>query len=169
MTTPYTQENVDHLYRLIGKAVWHLQHLENVVASFTAFKILQTQRDKGKRLLQSDVESVLGKQRGQTLGPLIGTAKANKTIPKRLIDRFDVLLKDRNWLIHRCGTEEFLSLRNDRERQRLYQRLDDFSEETIELHEEIHSLFEGWFTELGYNLEESYTLAEDMLHKAEQD
>ena len=168
MNAPYTQEHVDQLYRLIGKAVWHLQHLENVIASFTAFKVLQVKREKGKRLRQADVERVLVKQKGQTLGPLIGNAKAHKAIPSHLEKRFDVFLDERNWLIHNCVTDEFLSLRNQAERQRLFQRIDGFSEEAIALQNDIHGLFEDWFTELGYDLGQSYAIAEALLKNAEQ-
>lgn len=168
MSTPYKQEHVDQLYLLIGKAVWHLQHLENIVASFTAFKVLQAKREKGKWLRQTDVARVLGKQKGQTLGPLIGNAKAHKTIPPHLAKRFDVLLDDRNWLIHNCVTDEFLSLRNETERQRLFQRIGKVSEDAIALQSEVHGLFEDWFTELGYDLGESYALAEELLNNAER-
>ncbi|WP_284451693.1 glutathione S-transferase family protein [Methylophaga thalassica] len=168
MNTPYKQEHVDQLYRLIGEAVWHLQHLENVVASFTTFKVLQAKREKGKRLKQADVERALGKQKGQTLVPLIGNAKSHKTIPPHLVKRFDVFLSDRNWLIHNCVTDEFLSLRNKEERQRLFQRVAEVSQQAIALQGEIHGLFEDWFTELGYDLGESYELAEELLKNAEQ-
>lgn len=167
MNLPYTQENVEQLYHLIGKAVWHLQHLENVVASFTALKVLQKQRGKGKRHQKVEVERVLEKQKGLTLGPLIGTAKAQKTIPPHLIKRFEQILNDRNWLIHRCVTGEFLSLRNVKDREQLFQKLSALSQEAITLQDEIHNLFEGWFKEVGYDLELSYRLAEDMLKNAE--
>ena len=168
MSAPYTQEHVDQLYRLIGKAVWHLQHLENIVASFTAFKVLQAKREKGKRLRTTDVERALAKQKRQTLGPLIGNAKAHKTIPPHLAKRFEALLEERNWLIHNCVTDEFLSLRNTAERQRLFQRIDGFSEEAIALQGEMHGFFEKWYTELGYDLDRSYVLAKTMLKNAEQ-
>jgi hypothetical protein len=142
--------------------------LATVVASFTAFKVLQAKREKGKRLRQVEVERVLGKQKGQTLGPLIGNAKSHKTIPPHLAKRFDVFLSERNWLIHNCVTNEFLSLRKKAERQRLFQRIGGFSEEAIALQGEIHGLFEDWFTELGYDLGESYELAEELLKNAEQ-
>ena len=166
MRTPYTQEHIDQLYTLIGKALWHLQHLENIVAYFTTYKILQAKRDKGKKLRQTDLERVLGKQKGQTLGPLISTAKAHKTIPADLAKRFDLLLAERNWLIHHCVTDEYLSLRNETKRLRLFRRINTFAEEAISLQNEVQCLFEDWFTELGYDLSKAYDVAEDLLKNA---
>lgn len=168
MIAPYTQEHVVQLYGLIGKAVWHLQHLENIVASFTAFKILQAKREKGQKLKQADMARVLEKQRGKTLGPLIGTAKAHKTIPAALAKRFDALLAERNWLIHHCVTDEYLSLRNESERERLFAQIGGFAEEAIALQNAIHGMFENWFTELGYDLRGAYAVAEEHLKKAER-
>lgn len=168
MGTPYTQEDVDQLYMLIGKAVWHLQHLENIVASFTAFKILQAKRAKGEKVSAANVLKVIEKQKGQTLGPLIRAAKLHKTIPPPLAKRFDVLLVARNWLIHKCVTDEYLSLRNRVEKQRLLARIDAFSEEAIALQNITHALFEQWFIELGYDLGMAYEHAERQLHQAEQ-
>ncbi len=168
MGTPYTREDVEHLYGLIGKAVWHLQHLENVVASFTAFKILQAKRVKGVKLAADNVAKVIENQKKQTLGPLIGIAKSHKTIPPNLGKRFDKLLVERNWLIHRCVTDEYLSLRNQSEKQRLFVRISEFAEEAISLQNEIHGLFEQWYLDLGYDLEKAYHHAEQLLMQAEE-
>lgn len=168
MSIPYTREDVEQLYRLIGKAVWHLQHLENIVTSFTAFKILQAKRAKGEKLSTANVAKVIEEQKKQTLGPLISTAKSHKTIPPRLAKRFDELLVERNWLIHKCVTDEYLSLRNQLEKKRLFTHIDAFVEEVIALQNETHSLFEQWFIDLGYDLGKVYKQAEHLLNQAEQ-
>lgn len=168
MGNPYTQEDVDQLYMLIGKAVWHLQHLENIVASFTVVKILQAKRAKGEKWAEANVAKVMEKQKKQTLGPLISAAKSHKTIPPPLAKRFDELLVERNWLIHKCVTDEYLSLRNQPEKQRLFARIDDFAEEAIALQNEVHGLFEQWFIGLGYDLGKAYEHAERQLKQAEQ-
>jgi uncharacterized FlgJ-related protein len=168
MGTPYTQEDVDQLYMLIGKAVWHLQHLENIVAFFTAFKILQVKRAKGEKLSTANAAKLIEKQKKLTLGPLISTAKSHKTISPPLARRFDELLVERNWLIHKCVTDEYLSLRNQLEKQRLFARIDAFSEEAIALQNGTHSLFEQWFIDLGYDLGKAYEHAEHQLKQAEQ-
>ena len=126
MNIPYTDEDVNYLFHILGQAVWYLQHLEKVLTTFNAFKILQRKRDKGIKVTKQLGHKVLGKQRGQTLGPLIGTAKQERTIPKKLMNRFDVFLEERNWIIHKCVINEYLSLRNAESKKRLFERISNF-------------------------------------------
>lgn len=168
MNRPYTTSDVDELYRLIGEAVWHLQHLENIVASFTAYKLLQTKREKGVAITEGKVTKALQGQKGQTLGPLIGTAKTKDTIPTELVVRFERILEERNWLIHQCVSTEYLSLRNNAGKNHLFSRLRATSEEAIALQGEIHGRFEKWFTDLGYNLDLVYRHAEKQLKEAQR-
>ena len=112
MNIPYTDDDVNYLFHVLGQAVWYLQHLEKVMTTFNALKILQGKRDKRIKITQKVAQEVLDKQRGQTLGPLIGAAKREKTIPKQLMNRFEEFLTERNWLIHKCVVDEYLSLRN---------------------------------------------------------
>lgn len=170
MDIPYTDKDVDHLFHILGQAVWYLQHLEKVLTTFNAFKILQRKKDKGIKVTKKVGDKVLEKQRGrgQTLGPLIGTAKREKTIPKNLMNRFDVFLEERNWIIHKCIINEYLSLRNMESEQRLFKRIEAFVDEAIKLRREIHNLMETWYSDSGYDLNYAYSLAEKMLEKAEK-
>lgn len=168
MDIPYTDEDVNYLFHILGQAVWYLQHLEKMLTTFNAFKILQRKRDKGIKVTKKIGEKVLEKQRGQTLGPLIGTAKQERTIPKKLMSRFDVFLEERNWVIHKCVINEYLSLRNTESKKRLFERIEAFVDEAITLRREIHNLMETWYSDSGYDLNQAYSLAEKMLEKAEK-
>ena len=165
---PYTDEDVDTLYRLLGKALWHLQHLENIVASFTAFKILQAKREKGKKISEAFAKDILANQQRGTLGPIIGAAKQHGSIPGPFAIRFEGFLEERNWLIHRCVKSEYLSLRNSSSKDELFNRIKKFSNEAINLQNEIHMLFESWYEGKGYNFAEAYKLAEEQLKNSEQ-
>ena len=142
---PYTENDIDTLYRLLGKALWHLQHLENIVASFTAFKILQAKREKGKKISEALAKDIVANQQRGSLGPIIGAAKQQGSIPELLTTRFDLFLEERNWLIHRCVKSEYLSLRNSSSKDELFKRIENFSNEAINLQNEIHALFEDWY------------------------
>ena len=168
MNMPYTDEDVNYLFQILGQAVWYLQHLEKVLTTFNAFKILQRKRDKGLKVIKKIGDKALEKQQGQTLGPLIGTAKREKTIPKNLMNRFDDFLEERNWIIHKCVINEYLSLRNVDSKQRLFKRIEAFVDEAIELKREIHNLMESWYSDSGYDLNDAYSLAEKMLQNAEK-
>ena len=168
MNIPYTDEDVNYLFHILGQAVWYLQHLEKVMTTFNAFKILQRKRNKGIKVSKKAGQKVLEKQRGQTLGPLIGTAKREKTIPKNLMNRFDGFLGERNWIIHKCVINEYLSLRNVNSKKQLFKRIEAFVDEAIILRREIHNLIESWYVDSGYDLNYAYSLAEKMLGNAEK-
>lgn len=168
MNKPYTAEDVDKLYRLIGQSVWHLQHLENILASYIVLCKLQKERKKGDKITQIDLEKAQLKERKKTLDPLIKTSKAEKIIPSNLSDVFDVFLEERNWLIHKCVINEYLSLRNEKTKKALYQRINSFIENAVQLRREIHQLFELWFSRNGYNLKDAYGLADQKLADAEK-
>jgi len=59
MNIPYTDEDVNHLFNILGQAVWYLQHLEKVLTTFNAFKILQRKRDKGLNVTKKVAYKVL--------------------------------------------------------------------------------------------------------------
>ncbi|HHT9123145.1 MAG TPA: hypothetical protein ACFYEF_09795 [Candidatus Wunengus sp. YC63] len=165
MNTPYSENDVDLLYRLIGKAVWHLQHLENALTLFAAMKRLQKVRDS-KKISEKEAYEELEKQRKKTLGPLIESAKREAIIPDKLLDRFDKFLDERNWLIHKCVINEFLSLRNSSARSELFSRIDNFSEEATSLRNEIYTLLKTWFQSNGYDINKAHAIAETMLKNA---
>ncbi|MHC1605401.1 MAG: hypothetical protein ACXQTP_05485 [Candidatus Methanofastidiosia archaeon] len=168
MNIPCTEEDVNYLFHVLGQAVWYLLHLEKVMTTFNAFKILQRKRDKKIKITQKMAQKVLDKQRRQTLGPLIGTAKREKTIPKKLMDRFDDFLEERNWIIHKCVVDEYLSLRNVNSKNKLFRRIERFVDEAKALRREIHNLMESWYVISGYDLDDAYSLAKQMLKNAEK-
>ncbi len=168
MEIPYTQEDVNRLFHLLGRAIWFLQRLEKALTTFDALKKLQRQRIKGIKLTQEMAKDALARERAQTLGPLIAAAKREKTIPSQLISRFGAFLKERNWLIHKCVVEEYLSLRNSDSKTRLYTRIEKFVDEAIALRHETHMLMESWYASAGYDLKNAYSLVERILRKAEK-
>lgn len=164
---PYTVEDVQELYVSIGEGVWHLQHLENTVTIFTTLKILQRKRDKGLKVTEKLYEEILAKQRKLSLGPLIGSAKREKTIPTLLLKQFAEFLGERNWLIHKCVIGEYLSLRNQVTRNQLFYRLEKFTEQAQELNRKMSDLLDSWYKQKGYDLEYVYKLAEESIREAE--
>ncbi len=160
--------DVQELFRLVGKGVWMLQHLENAIAYFTTMIILQKRRDKSKNVSEEFADKTLEKQKKLTLGPMISTAKREKSIPPLLHNRFDKLLKERNWLIHNCITTDYLSLRSENNKYRLFERLEEFADESMLLAKEIHNLNDVWFSGNGYDLDFAFKNAEKILHEADK-
>lgn len=168
MNQPYNNTDVTTLYRLIGESVWHLQHLENVLSSYTSLRILQRKRGKGCKVTESGAQKSLDGQQKQVLGKLIESAKEQGAIPENMYERFSRFLDERNWVIHKCVVNEYLALRNEEDKNRLFARLGEFGTEAKLLTKEIHDLFESWFTGQGYSIEEAHKNAERILSNAEK-
>ena len=82
------------------------------------------------------------------------------------MNRFDDFLEERNWLIHKCVVDEYLSLRNVTLKTKLFKRIERFVDESIALRREVHNLMESWYLSSGYNLDYAYSLADQMLKNA---
>jgi len=162
----YTIDDVNHLYLSIGEAIWNLQHLENVMTTYNALRILQKKREK--KILFSDEQAfkILEKQRKLTLGPLISSAKDNHTLSKELEGRFENFLTERNWLIHKCVISDYLSLRNKESKEKLFLRITAFIEDAVSLKRELYNQMQRWFEGKGYDLEKAYALADELLDKS---
>jgi len=84
------------------------------------------------------------------------------------MNRFDDFLDERNWIIHNCVINEYLSLRNMDSKQRLFKRIEAFVYEAITLRKEIHNLMESWYSDSEYDLNYAYSLAEKLLKNAQK-
>lgn len=162
----YTVDDVNKLYQSIGEAVWNLQHLENVMTTYNALKILQNKRENNITFTDEEAYNTLNNQRKLTLGPLISSAKQHQMLPKDLEKRFDKFLTERNWLIHKCVISDYLSLQNAKSKSNLFSRISNFVEETISLKIELNNQMQKWFVDKGYNLNLAYTLAEEIIEKS---
>jgi hypothetical protein len=164
-----TPEDVTELYKSIGEAIWMLQHLEYAMTHFNAYSILQKQRDKGQKIGEKEAFFVLEKQRKLTLGPLIKAAKSLQILPLTLEAKFDRFLRERNWLIHRCVIDEYLSLENVSSKKALFKRIGKFTTDCIVLKKEVLNMMEGWHQDSGYSVEKAYEEAEKLIEKSKHD
>ncbi|MDD5549419.1 MAG: hypothetical protein PHI79_07500 [Sulfurovaceae bacterium] len=168
MNQPYSDLDVSTLYMLIGESVWQLQHLENALSTHTTLRILEWKKSQGIKINETHAMKSLGNQQKQVLGQLIGSAKKHGAIPKSLYMRFRDFLDERNWIIHKCVINEYLSLRNENNKTRLFNRINKFTIEARLLIKEVNSFNELWYVEKGYSLEESQRNAEKILSDAEK-
>ena len=166
MNTPYTADDVDDLYRSIGRCVWHLQHLDNVVFTFTTLIDLDEFKSRGEKVTEALARETRAKQRKLTLGPLIAEAKRKGSISPAMSERFDALLAERNWLIHRCVIDEYLALRGPTSRANFFRRLDAFEEMTIALRGQVATMLEDWYQRAGYDRALADAIAVRALHDA---
>ena len=163
----YSSQDVNILYTAIGKNIWKIQHLENIVATFTSMVILQKRRNQSKKTSEEYCKRVLEKQKKQTLGPMIRTAKEQGTIPPELAKQFQTLLQERNWIVHNCVSSDMFSLRSQSKKKELLNRLENCSDLVFELMSSMAKLHEQWFSGLGYDMNVVQQRAKKLLKDAE--
>ena len=168
MKQPYTEQDVNTLYNLLGMSVWHLQHLEKQLTTFVTLVILHKKKKNEKVITEKNAGEFLQKYQKLTLGPLIGLSKKEKIIPEELYNRFEKFLYERNWVIHKCVINEYLSLRSEKNKKLLFTRIRNFANDGRDLTEEMFRLHKSWFKNCGYNLKEAYIKAEAILNNAEE-
>ena len=164
----YTINDVNYLFSSIGKAIWNLQHLEYLMTTYNALAILQVRRENKILFTDEDAHHVLEKQRKLTLGSLISAAKEKNVMPQKLENRFDQFLIERNWLIHKCVLSDYLSLESKESKEKLFARINYFTEEAISLKMELFNQMEHWYSNKGYDLDQAYALSELILKKSQE-
>ena len=153
-------EELNDFYSAIGKAVWQLQYLEHGLVTFVVMK-----RHKRKPTSIEQANERLENERKGTLGTLYGRAKDEKIIPEELRQRFDILIDERNWLIHQSRTNNSDDLYNDDLRTKVISRIKNIQKEAINLSRKIFEELEMFMVSEDVDLDRAYRLAEKKLNK----
>jgi hypothetical protein len=153
---PYTVDDVQHLFKLLGQAVWYTQHLELVMTQYNSLMTLQQQHKSSKRISEDDVKKALCTEKTQTLEPLIISAKEQGTLPDRLEDRFKFFLKTRRWILHNCVYDNHLSFKDPKSQKIFIGVLEEYIKEAKALKAEIFKEMESWLEANGYDLDRVY-------------
>lgn len=132
----------------IGFAIWQLQELEGVAATYL---VLRTKLTKGMRMEEANafVEDAKKEVFGTTLREL---NKAGLFEPQ-LQARFSALLDERNWLVHRSRASSRSAVYSDDPFRLLVQRVDGIASEALALLREIHQLTWAFLKEQGISEE----------------
>ena len=133
MQRQMTAEELDHFYRRIGAALWHIQYLEDVLVSFLVAVLVDQRRLSGDTITETDADALLARKRRVTLGPLIQECIAQKIIPLSLQARFEIFKDDRHWLVHRSLVESGDELYTDLTRDAVFRRMVTIQQEAIAL------------------------------------
>lgn len=144
MQRPMTPDELDHFYRRVGAAIWHVQYLEDVLVTFLVLKILSPKRSAGHATSAADADGLLTQKRRLTLGPLIQACVGQNIIPPALEPRFETFKTDRHWLVHRSMVESGDDLFNDPKREAVFRRIFSIQQEAIELKKLIVTDLEAW-------------------------
>lgn len=159
---PYTVDDVQRLFNLLGQAVWYTQHLELVITQYNSLMTLQQGQEPDKRISEDHVKKTLSTKKTQTLEPLFISMKAQGSLPDRLEDRFKIFLKTRSWILHDCVYDNHLSFKEPKSQQFFFGLLEEYIKEAKALKAEIFKEMEAWLKANGYDLARVYPLAGDL-------
>jgi hypothetical protein len=153
---PYTVDDVQRLFKLLGQAVWYTQHLELVITQYNSLMTLQQGQGDAKRIREDDVKKMLSTKKTQTLEPLIISAKEQGSLPDRLEDRFKLFLKTRSWILHDCVYDNLLSFKDPKSQKIFFGVLEEYIKEAKAIKAEIFKEMESWLKANGYDLDRVY-------------
>ena len=128
MRRQLTPEELDMLYRHVGRCIWHIQYLEDVLHTFLTMKV--EIREPG-RLTEQEARSLLAKHRRASLGTALGAAEKHSALPNTLLAELRSLKEERDWLVHRSMNQDGESLYTDRGRDTVFSRLEVLMDRTV--------------------------------------
>jgi len=132
-------------YQRIGAALCHLQHLEDVLVTFLAMKIIHERRCAGHTFTTSEAQTLLGeKRRILTLGPLIDSCISQKIVRPEHQGRIKDFKRERDWLVHRSIIENGVDLYVAVTRDAAFSRITAIQKEAISLKNVAVADLEGW-------------------------
>lgn len=151
-------DRLDSITKQLGFALWQLQALEDATAQHYVLVALATRGmgiEAGKKL----DNSVKGNTFGRTIHALRGSGKMPATIEQRFL----ILLKERNWLVHSSLATSRNAVLQDDACQALLIRLEAVAEEARLLLREIGSASEKFVLNNGVPKAEIDRLTQEIL------
>ena len=143
-----------------GFALWQLQELEGVAAQYF---VLLVQVNKGMGLTEGKV--LIEKAQSKTFGATVKNISKAGLLSSELGTRFDNLLSERNWLVHRSRADSRGAIHHDADASKLTLRLDAIAEESLKMLTEIRKLVESHVLQHGVSMEHIGEKAKDLLEQ----
>lgn len=161
MMTPY---ELDEVFASIGKAVWHLQFLEDVLVTSVTMRL----RIRRPTDLQAGMEA-LAKERKKTLGTLCREAEQADLVQGDVAAAFRLLVDERNWLIHRSMHECNDGLYALAKRDAFIKRLDALTDESIRLKKQLYESAKRWLAEQGVEVAKAEAVGAAQFRRLQND
>ncbi|WP_109125914.1 hypothetical protein [Dyella sp. C11] len=156
-------ERADRLVEIAsraGYALWQLQTLEGALAQYF---VLVAQATKG--MGEEAGNALFEKANSGTFGATITKLRKSGKLSPGLEGRFQTLLTERNWLVHRSRTTSGHAIKSDGAFHELLDRLDRIADETSLLLREIGKLAEIFVLSSGVPKATIDQLAEELVEK----
>jgi hypothetical protein len=141
-------ERLGEICQAIGFTLLQLQTLEGSTAQYFVLveqAIPQMGEEEGNALVAKAQKKTFG-------GSITRLEKANQ-LPGDLLERFQVLLTDRNWLVHSSASDSRKAMANDSAYTGFHRRLEAIQDEAARLLKEISVLSEKFVLGHGISME----------------
>jgi hypothetical protein len=155
-------EELHSLYASIGKGIWHLQNVEDVLHTYITIK-----RDVKVRagMPVEQAENILQKHRKNTLGSALKISREANIFSSQIQKRLEEFKEERDWLVHRSVYQNREDLYLEDKRYALINRIDKFAEEAIQIQKLIAEELESFVVAQGVNREWIYQQAQESINK----
>ena len=144
MRRQVTADELAEFYQLIGAAIWHVQYLEDALATFLTMKLGHEARCAGSGFAPDEATTLLAARRRLTFGPLLESALSRKVVRRAHKPRFETFKEERHWLVHRSMVENSDDLYLESTRMRVFGRVALISDEAIDLKNIVVAELEAW-------------------------
>ena len=138
-------DELDFLFREIGKSIWYLQYVEEALSTFIALK-----RDIKTRGSKSAEEAkvILTKHQLNTLGTSLRFSREAGILSPALQSRLEIFKSERDWLVHRLQQSR-KDLYEDTTRFALLHRIGEFCVEALSLQKAVTLEMQEFVVSLG--------------------
>ena len=141
------EDELNDLYYFMGRAVWHFQYFEDVLVHYITMKLRIE-----KPISVQEAYELLEKEKKGTMGRLLTAANKGGIIPQKHNQRFNDLLKERNWLVHNSWKKNGDDLYDNFKREQLFSRLNNIYEESKNLKRILFESLQDWLINQGVDM-----------------
>ncbi|MFM0134118.1 hypothetical protein [Paraburkholderia sediminicola] len=142
-------ERLADIMAQVGFALWQLQELEGSAAQYF---VLLTQATQG--MGRTPGEALVEQAQSKTFGATIRQLAKAGLLDDELSSRFNALLDERNWLVHRSKADSRDAVHNKDSARQFVHRLEAIGDETDALLKKIVGMAQRFVTERGVPTQE---------------
>ncbi len=153
-------DRLNAITQRVGYALWQLQELEGVTAQYF---VLSAKAKKGMGLDAGN--TLLDKAMKNTFGVTIKQMSKAGLLSAELQDRFDNLLNERNWLVHKSRADSRSAIHKREVMERVVKRIDAIADEGLFLLKKIGGLSDAHVKKHGLSEEYIAKTAKKILER----
>jgi len=161
MRREINQTELSFIYQKIGEAIWHLQHVEDLLINFHFIKFHAIEPNG---IAEEEANMVLKNLQMLPLGKLIGIAEDKKTISTEFADSLREFNKKRIWVVHHSMRDNGEDLYTTKGLRDFIKNICEFTDNALILQREIESQVLDHSDKHGFSREKAYEMANNYLN-----